>query len=94
MATKSLSESLHSLFKELGHEKKIKQMQIIDQWPDLVGDQISAVAAADKIRDEILYVRVSSMTWKTELTLRKDELLRKIEERLGADIIVDIRFTS
>ncbi|HNR67728.1 MAG TPA: DUF721 domain-containing protein [bacterium] len=90
---KSLAESLQELFTELGHAKKIKQVEILQKWPEIVGAQISAITIAEQIRDDVLYVRVKSMTWKSELVLRKQELLSRIAESVGKNILSDIRFT-
>jgi|LAHU01.1.fsa_nt_gb predicted nucleic acid-binding Zn ribbon protein len=93
MTVKSLAESLQELFTELGHAKKIKQVEILQKWPEIVGAQISAITIAEQIRDDVLYVRVKSMTWKSELVLRKQELLSRIAESVGKNILSDIRFT-
>lgn len=93
MTVKSLAESLQELFTELGHAKKIKQVEILHKWPEIVGAQISAITIAEQIRDDVLYVRVKSMTWKSELVLRKQELLSRIAESVGKNILSDIRFT-
>ncbi|MBN1541496.1 DUF721 domain-containing protein [candidate division KSB1 bacterium] len=94
MTAQSLSESLQNLFKELGHEKKVKQMQIVQKWKEIVGASIGEVAVPDQVRDDILFVRVKSTSWKTELTLQKGELLRKIEKSVGKGLLQDIRFIS
>ncbi len=87
-----IGETLQDLFKDLGLEKKIKQYDLISSWPELVGEKISLFTDAVRIRDNILYVKVKSMTWRTELMFQKPHILSKITEKYGQGLISDIRF--
>jgi predicted nucleic acid-binding Zn ribbon protein len=92
MSTKSIGESIQSLFKQLGHEDKIKQYQVIQEWKKIVGEEISQVARPERIQDKSLIVRVASMSWRTELQMQKRQILQKIRDKVGDNVIVDIRF--
>ncbi|MBD3378253.1 DUF721 domain-containing protein [candidate division KSB1 bacterium] len=92
MSTKSIGESIQSLFKQLGHEDKIKQYQVIQKWDIIVGAEISQVAKPERIHEKSLIVKVASMSWRTELQMQKRQILQKIKEKIGDNVIVDIRF--
>lgn len=92
MSTKSIGESIQSLFKQLGHEDKIKQYQVMQEWEKIVGAEISHVAKPERIQEKALIVKVASMSWRTELQMQKRQILQKIKEKIGDKIIVDIRF--
>ncbi len=92
MSTKSIGESIQSLFKQLGHEDKIKQYQVMQEWEKIVGAEISRVAKPERIQEKALIVKVASMSWRTELQMQKRQILQKIKEKIGDKIIVDIRF--
>ncbi len=89
---KVIGDTLQSLLRQMGIEQKINQYQVLDLWPELVGKKIAEIAYADRVRDKILYVKVKSMTWRTELLFQKPHILKKIENRFGKNIITDIRF--
>jgi len=91
-SVKSLGDSLQELLRQLGIEKKVKQYSVLESWEDIVGEKISKIAEAYRIDDEILYVKVKSMTWRTELSFQKLKILKKIEDKVGKHIIKDIRF--
>ncbi len=91
-APKHIGESLKTLVRDLGFEKKLNQVRVVELWPEIVGDAIANVAQADRVSDGILYVKVKSMTWRTELSFQKSTIMQKIEQRLGRHVINDIRF--
>ena len=91
-SSEKLGNTLQTLLQDLGIENKIKQYRIINQWPEIVGEQVARHTQAEKIRDNILYVKVKSMTWRTELLFQKPHILNRISEQVGRDLIRDIRF--
>lgn len=89
---KHISEMLEGMFKDMGMDTKIKQHQIIQDWPNIVGQSISQISRAERIDNSILYVRVKSMTWRTELLFQKHTIIKTINQKFGNGIIKDIRF--
>lgn len=61
-------------------------------WPDIVGENIASASVAEKVIDKVLYIKVKSMTWRTELLFQKAQILLNIEKKVGHDVIRDIRF--
>ncbi len=76
----------------LGLTKKLRQYEVLDRWPSIVGKRIAAAAEAVRIDDGKLFVRVKSAAWRNELIFLKQDLLRKINTAMGEDIVVDIIF--
>lgn len=91
-APKHIGASLRTVIKDLGFEKKIDQVRIVRLWPEIVGENISNIAAAERVYEDILYVKVKSATWRTELLFQKRKILDRIDEKIGKNIIKDIRF--
>ena len=87
-----ISESLRSLIQDLGFEKRIDQAKLIQMWPDIVGENIAQIAVAERVFEGILYVKVKSMTWRTELLFQKQNILERIAKQVGENLITDIRF--
>lgn len=90
--TKSLAESVELLIDKLGFRKKMKEQQILQDWSAIVGPQISKVSKAEKVYEGVLYVRVASSSWRTELMFQKHAILKQIEQRYGKNVITDFRF--
>ncbi len=88
----SLGNVIDTLFQELGLEKKLKQYDIVDIWPSVVGNQIAEITSVDKIQNNVLVIKVTAAPWRTELTFRRKEILAKVREAMNSDSIKDIRF--
>jgi len=87
-----IGDTLKSLLQHIGIEQKINQCKVLDLWPEFVGEKIADITHAERIKDKILYVKVKSMTWRTEMLFQKPHILKKIENKFGKNIITDIRF--
>ncbi len=89
---KHIGAALNMMFKDLGLDKKLDQVRVVELWPEIVGENIAKIARAERVNEGILYVKVSSTTWRTELLFQKREILQRIETRIGRNVIKDIRF--
>jgi predicted nucleic acid-binding Zn ribbon protein len=72
--------------------RQYRQCLIIDQWDQLVGPKIAAVTCARRIERRMLWVKVSDSTWAYHLTLLKPQLIKKINEHAGENMVQDIFF--
>ena len=91
-AFKSFGEALQGLVDELGIGRKLRSYDAVLRWEEAVEGPIAKVATAEKIQNGTLIVRVSNPTWRYELTLRKKELIAKVNETVGEEVVKEIRF--
>ena len=89
---KPLHSVVGTVLQELGLSKKIKQYEVIEAWPTIVGRQIANVATAERIENGILFVHVTRAPWRNELVFLKKELIGKINETMHQKIVSDIIF--
>jgi predicted nucleic acid-binding Zn ribbon protein len=89
---KRIGDSLETLFQQLGYEKKISQYHIINNWSEMVGKKIGNISTPIRVKDRVLFVKVKSTSWRTELLFQKHEILKRIEKEFGKNVIDDIRF--
>ena len=88
-----IADALAAFLKNTGLEKRVEQATAIDDWPTVVGEQISAVTKALSITpDGVLFVAVKTHAWMTELGLMEPELLRALNSRKGRDKVRKIRY--
>jgi hypothetical protein len=65
----------------------------IVHWAKVVGPQVAGAAQAVAIKNgSSLLVRTKSNVWANELSLLKTDILRRINNVLGGDVIKDLRF--
>jgi len=88
----SAGDAVLDLARDLGITATLRHYDVITSWKSIVGQQVAKVSEATRIEHGILYVRVSTAPWRSELTLRRIEIRDRINHALGQKIINDIRF--
>ena len=87
-----LGAALNEFVQELGITRKLSEYAVITSWSEIVGSQIAKVTVARRIEKGTLFVAVSSYPWRAELTMRRREMIEKINRFLGKKVVEDIRF--
>ncbi len=90
--TQSLGEVLKEYIKEVQIERKLKEVDVVQSWEDLLGKTIAHYTTKIYIRNQMLYVTISSAVVKNELFMMREEIKRKINERAGEEIVRTIIF--
>jgi predicted nucleic acid-binding Zn ribbon protein len=62
------------------------------QWKDVVGPAIAENTRPEAIKGKLLLVHVSSAPWMHQLQFLKPELIEKLNETIGKEVVGDIRF--
>ncbi len=86
----SLSDVLVMLVNKKGWHDQYYQAKLDNKWQEIVGDKIAQETAIDSLKEGILTIKTQSSTWRTELTLRANQLIQKINEELQADVVEKI----
>lgn len=84
----ALDKFVHSL----GITKKMKQFSVITSWAEIVGEQIARVTEADRMENGILFVKTATAPWRNELTMRRMEIMEKVNAAAGSKVVKEIRF--
>ncbi|NOY78977.1 MAG: DUF721 domain-containing protein [Calditrichaeota bacterium] len=87
-----LGSVLNRILKDLHIEKKVYQSQALLLWSEVVGEKISKISRAERVDNGILFVRVDSPSWRTELIYLKRDIIHRLNKKIGVNVITDIRF--
>ncbi|MEZ4699820.1 MAG: DUF721 domain-containing protein [Rhodothermales bacterium] len=87
-----LGDVLGKLIGSLGIERKLDEARIVDAWKEVAGGPINAVTERVWASKGILYVVVTSATWRQELYLHRNAWRKRLNERLEAPLVQDIVF--
>jgi predicted nucleic acid-binding Zn ribbon protein len=87
-----LHAALDTLVQGLGIKNKLHEYDAVVYWEDAVGAQIAKMTTATRITQGTLFVQVKTSTWRNELTLRKKEIMAKLNVFVGSEIVKDIKF--
>jgi len=75
-------------------ERGIREQRALLLWPTLVGDEIARNTVATAVKDHVLLVSASNHAWAQTLDLMKVEVLKRVRERLGQDVVRDVHFSA
>jgi predicted nucleic acid-binding Zn ribbon protein len=89
---KPVGDVLAELTLNLGIDKTLDQYGVVTGWEALVGEQIARAATPQRMENGILFVGVRTAPWRAELTMRRREIIDKINHALGKRVVSDIRF--
>ncbi|MBO7457290.1 MAG: DUF721 domain-containing protein [Paludibacteraceae bacterium] len=87
----SLTDALIAYLRESGLEKPVLEVQVEEVWPKVMGDMVTKMTRSVEMKDGMLIVRVNSAALKTQLFENRFELVRKLNEAVGAEVIKDCR---
>lgn len=89
---KSISELLLQTLRHNGLETPLLQKRLIDSWPEVAGPVIQRYTQKITIYNQTLYVSLSNPALRADLSMMRNELVEKLNARVGSRIIVDIKF--
>lgn len=89
---KLIGELLSDSLRELGVEKKLDETRAIQAWNTLFGDTIKKYVNKIYVKNEVLYLEVTSSLLKQNLLFQKDLFVAKINQSVGVSILKDIYF--
>lgn len=87
---KTLKSVLNELISSQGWEDEVFKEELIKQWADIVGENIASVATINKFKDGELYLRAKSSTWRVEVKIRAENIIKMINEKFGDKIVQKI----
>jgi predicted nucleic acid-binding Zn ribbon protein len=82
---------LHNL-REQGLETPLLQKRLVEAWPQVAGPVIARYTLNTYIYNQTLYVRLSNPALRSDLSMRRQELTRLLNDFVGEQVITDIRF--
>jgi predicted nucleic acid-binding Zn ribbon protein len=87
-----IGEVLDKSLKRLELSSQLDQYGIWPIWNDVVGKPIARNAQPEKIRNGILFVKVSSPVWMQQLQFMKQMIADKLNQRLRSEVVKNIFF--
>jgi predicted nucleic acid-binding Zn ribbon protein len=90
--TQSLSDVLRQYVKGTSIEKKLKEVDVVQSWEELLGKTIAHYTKNVTLRGKILFVEITSSVVKNELFMMREEICRKLNEKAGEEMVEKIIF--
>lgn len=90
--TVSLKNELDTFMDYIGLDAKMQELKILDVWSDCVGKTIAQYSTPVELRKNKLLVRVENAAWRFELSMKKEEIISKLNENFRKKLIKEIIF--
>lgn len=90
--TQSLSDVLREYVKDTSIERKLKEVDVVQSWEDLLGKTIANYTRSVSLKNSILFVEINSSVVKNELFMMREEIRRKLNEKAGEELVSKIIF--
>jgi predicted nucleic acid-binding Zn ribbon protein len=87
-----IGTALNDLVTSLGIDDTLRRHALLADWAELVGEQIARVTEPQRIDNGVLFVHVTTAPWRAELSLKRMDILKKLNKAVGANVVRDIRF--
>ena len=78
--------------REQGLEMPLLQKRLVEAWPQIAGPVAERYTLNTYIYNQTLFVRLSSPALRSDLSMRRQELVAQLNQYVGSQVITDIRF--
>lgn len=87
-----VGQALERLTRSLGIGRTLDEYGVLTAWSAVVGERIAAVSTALRIENGVLFVGVTTAPWRAELSMQRQDIMRKINAAVGKEVVREIRF--
>lgn len=89
---KSISELVRETCREDGIETPLNEYRLVQAWSQILGTGVSAYTKDLFIKNQILYVTLTSSVLRHELMMNRRSLVQRLNAHVKAQVITNIIF--
>lgn len=90
--SESVGELIRQYLRQQGLEAPLNEYRLIQGWAHVMGPVVARYTRDLVIRNQTLYVRLSSPVLRQELSMQRRELVTRLNAYVGAQVVCDIVF--
>jgi predicted nucleic acid-binding Zn ribbon protein len=88
----SLEEVLRDYLREMKMDRKLKEVDVVQSWENMVGKTIAHYTSNIWLSKKILYVEINSSVVKNELLMMREEIRQRLNQEAGEEMVEKIVF--
>lgn len=89
---KSMKEAIEQMLNVYKLKRKFDETSIIAAWPELMGKPVANRTKQIYIYEKKLFLRIESSVVKNEISIMNAQIIDKINEKAGCELITAIIF--
>ena len=90
--TEQIGDAIRKFLRQSGLESPLNEFRLVDAWRDVVGPTIFKYTLNLYIRNQTLFVHLSSSVLRQELQMQREMLVNHLNQQVGVNVIVNIVF--
>ena len=87
-----LNEALNNFIAENKLQKGIDKVNVKEAWENLMGNGANNYTTAIELRNETLFISLSSSVLREELSLGKTKIIAMLNKELGKELVKKLVF--
>lgn len=88
---KSINDILQQFLRKEGLETPLQQKRLIDAWDSVAGPMVARYTQEKFIKNQILFVKITNPALRQDLSMMRQQLIRRLNEVVGSSVISDVR---
>ena len=88
--SENISDVVYRFLREEGLEMPLNEFRLIQAWNQVMGKTVSRYTTNLEIHNQTLFVTISSASLKNEVSMRRTELVKALNQHVGAQVICSI----
>lgn len=90
--SESIGDLIRQYLRQQGLEAPLNEHRLLQGWTHVMGPIVACYTRDLVVRNQTLYVRLSSPVIRQELMMQRRELVTRLNAYVGAQVICDIVF--
>lgn len=87
-----IGDVIRYFLRQQGLESPLNEYRLVQVWDDMVGPAIARYTDNLYIKNQTLYVHLTSAVLRQELMMARELLIKNLNRAVGAQVIVNIVF--
>ena len=89
---KSMKEAIEQMLNVYKIKRKFEETSVVAHWDELVGKSVANRTKEIYIHNKRLFLKIESSVIKNEIQLMHSQIIQKINEKAGTELIEEIIF--
>lgn len=88
----SIGDLVRQYLRDEGLETPLNQHRLISSWGEVMGNGILNYTGELFIKNQTLWVKINSSVLRQELSVGRNQIVRRLNEHVGTQVITDVKF--
>jgi predicted nucleic acid-binding Zn ribbon protein len=88
--TQPIKDIIKDYLNENNLDKKLNEQEMIRSWYEITGKMVARATVSVDIRNRKMYIKLSSSVVRNELTMIRDELVKRLNQQFKEPLIDEI----